>query len=250
MPCKERVLIGDDSPEFGKALAGSLAAKGLEVQVTSNDGAEIYRSIAQNHASIVIINSTPENIDAARLIARVNAETDSPPFFYVANTSYNETLERKLLLHENTYMISLPFDYELFSERIATFSLRHHKENSNMQKSKAEQYVTELIRQIGIPANLRGYYYIRYGVVELSADSTLGIGITKRLYPHIARFYKATPQRVERAIRNAIEYAWADGEKEICTRLFGNILKKDKERPTNAQFINSLADAVNMYLRH
>ena len=111
---------------------------------------------------------------------------------------------------------------------------------------ETERYVSQLMLELGIPAHLRGYYYLREAVLLSAADMELVGSVTKLLYPVIARAYKTTLQRVERAIRNAIEVSWERGNPEVFEELFGFSRLAGSARPTNSEYIARIADKVRM----
>ncbi len=114
------------------------------------------------------------------------------------------------------------------------------------EKRHLEKDVTNMILEVGVPANIRGYQYLREAILMAAGDSELLHSVTKSLYPAIARKYDTTPSRVERAIRHAIEVAWSRGRVDTIEEMFGYTVNNGKGRPTNAEFIAMITDRVLM----
>ena len=116
-------------------------------------------------------------------------------------------------------------------------------------EKRIDTLVTEIIHEIGIPAHIKGYQYIREAIIEVVADMDLINAVTKALYPSVAKKYSTTPSRVERAIRHAIEVAWDRGDIEVLQRYFGYTVSGVKGKPTNSEFIALIADKLQLRLR-
>lgn len=113
-------------------------------------------------------------------------------------------------------------------------------------KIEKEKYVTKLILDMGVPAHLKGYHYLRKAILMSEEDMEVVSSVTKLLYPEIAKIYKTTNQKVERAIRNAIEVSWVRGNTKTIENLFGYSTDKGKGRPTNSEYIARVADKVHL----
>lgn len=109
-----------------------------------------------------------------------------------------------------------------------------------------KKIITFIIKELGVPANVKGYYYIRYAIDLIMNDISLVGKITKVLYPKIAEEFNTTPSRVERAMRHAIEIGWGRANLEIANKLFGYTVASDKGKPTNSEFISTIADYILM----
>ncbi len=109
-----------------------------------------------------------------------------------------------------------------------------------------ESYITEIMLDIGIPAHLKGYYYLRNAIMMTGRDIEVVTSVTKLMYPVIARRFKTTDQKVERAIRNAIEVSWVRGNAQTFEKLFGYSVQDGRTRPTNSEYIARIADKVRL----
>lgn len=122
-------------------------------------------------------------------------------------------------------------------------------EMDKTEETEVIKYVTAIMLDIGVPAHLKGYHYLRTAIVLVKEDMEVAGSVTKLLYPDIARKYKTTEQKVERAIRNAIEVSWERGNAETFEELFGYSVRSGKGRPTNSEYIAQIADKINLELR-
>lgn len=112
-----------------------------------------------------------------------------------------------------------------------------------------ERYITEIMLDIGVPAHLKGYYYLRDAIMMTGRDVEIVTSVTKLMYPVIARHFKTTDQKVERAIRNAIEVSWARGNTQTFSRLFGYSVQDGRNRPTNSEYIARIADKIRLDIK-
>ena len=156
-----------------------------------------------------------------------------------------------------------PFDLELLYKRIKevkqgmietsnkTVSRKNNKYTSfeNVSKETLESSITEIIHEVGVPAHIKGYQYIREAIILAVNDMEVINSVTKQLYPTLAKRFKTTPSRVERAIRHAIEVAWARGQMDVNNSMFGNTISATKGKPTNSEFIAMIADKLRLEMK-
>ena len=155
-----------------------------------------------------------------------------------------------------------PFELELLYKRIKEVKqgmLEPVKNNvrkmsiqnsfESVSKESLESSITEIIHEVGVPAHIKGYQYIREAIVLAVNNMEVINSVTKQLYPTLARKFKTTPSRVERAIRHAIEVAWARGEMEVNNSMFGNTISATKGKPTNSEFIAMIADKLRLEMK-
>lgn len=134
-------------------------------------------------------------------------------------------------------------------ERMDSIGERKNMEHDGMKEVRLEQYVTEVMLEMGVPAHLKGYHYLRSSIVMAEEDMEVVGSVTKLLYPEIAKKFKTTEQKVERAIRNAIEVSWLRGNAETFEELFGYSVLTGKGRPTNSEYIAQIADKISLDMR-
>jgi two-component system response regulator (stage 0 sporulation protein A) len=171
------------------------------------------------------------------------------------STFDNTLLERELLSSGASYFFLRPFDVEMMIERMVQISGFKKADNLSvlMHPAKAspdvEMMVTEIIHQIGVPAHIKGYHYLRESIVLAVANPDIINSVTKQLYPTVAKKFATTSSRVERAIRHAIEVAWDRGDVDILNSYFGYTIHNGKGKPTNSEFIAMIADKLRLRLK-
>ena len=144
------------------------------------------------------------------------------------------------------YYLIKPFDVKMLGERISAICDRTKAISTTQTNEDIEVSVTEIIHQIGVPAHIKGYHYLRTAIMLSINDSEMINSVTKMLYPTVAEIYQTTPSRVERAIRHAIEIAWDRGDIETIDSLFGYTVQNCKGKPTNSEFIALIADKLRL----
>ena len=138
-----------------------------------------------------------------------------------------------------------PIDMDVVNNRISDL-IAHKDEILDLKSEKLELGVSSMLHDLGIPSHVRGYQYIREGVLLLYRDEEASVLVTKEIYPKIADKYQTTSSRVERAIRHAIEISWTRGDIKLMEDLFGNSIDFDRSRPTNSEFLTTLADRFKL----
>ena len=171
-------------------------------------------------------------------------------------TNDNEAMFKILteLIHTNKefqIMITVPGEKEEKAEGISRFVIEPDKKGKTVEKQEhdLEQDVTDMIHEIGVPAHIKGYQYLREAIMMAVEDIDMLNSITKILYPTIAKKFQTTPSRVERAIRHAIEVAWSRGKMETLDALFGYTVNTGKGKPTNSEFVALIADKIRLLYR-
>ena len=167
----------------------------------------------------------------------------------IVETSYNaQDVIRQVSEYGVSYFILKPFDLEDLKTRIAEVYNSKNKtgKNINLKQNNLQISITKILHELGIPSHIRGYLYIRDSIKLMYMTPDMIGGITKEIYPEIAKKYNATPSRVERAIRHAIEISWNRGDYEVMDRIFGHSVDYDKAKPTNSEFIATIADHIRL----
>ncbi len=242
-----KILVGRNSADFGGEVLQSLKENGYEILECENDGYEMLDMIEEVEPNFVLCDSMLPSIDSAELIARTEDVVAKKPFFIVGSQCRNTYLEKQIMPYKNAYIILAPFDGK------AIVSIVQHVVNSNLSdyevtdnKSHLEIIVTEIIHQIGIPAHIKGYHYLRKAILLSISDADILESVTKCLYPTVAKFFETSPSRVERAIRHAIEIAWDRGDIDVLTNMFGYTINGGKGKPTNSEFIALITDNLRL----
>ncbi len=245
---RKTVLIGDDTVDFGITTASTLRGRGFYAITRRRDGSVLLNAILSEQPDVVVTEAVMPHMDAIELIKRVTAESEKTPSFklpaFIVISSYdNSFLERQIMEQGASYYMLRPFEVTQLADRIAMI-------HSQSAEAKAEQdmelQVTEIIHQLGVPAHIKGYHYLRYAILSSLEDPELLESVTKLLYPHVAHQYNTTSSRVERAIRHAIEIAWDRGDLDIINNYFGYTVNTCKGKPTNSEFIALVTDKLRL----
>ncbi len=247
MSANVKILFGKNSNEFGEDLLTYLECEGFETILCENDGEKLFEMIALHEPNFVLCDSILSTFDAAELISKSEEFGKKKPFFIIGECCRNAYIEKQIMPYTNAYIILSPFDEE------AIISIINHVNNSSLtnfestdNNSHIEIVVTEIIHQIGIPAHIKGYHYLRKAIMLSILDADILESVTKRLYPTVAKNFDTSPSRVERAIRHAIEIAWDRGDVEVLTNMFGYTINGGKGKPTNSEFIALITDNLRL----
>lgn len=252
MAGKVKILIGDNSIDAGKLYKDALKEAGFEVILEEKDGLKIVDAIVKYAPDIVLMDMFLQNIDAIAVMNKVKSSsmTKKPKFFTMSSFD-NEFLEKELMSAGALYCFLKPFDVKILIERIKQFSGFHMNEAEVETQAPAasvdmEMIVTEIIHQVGVPAHIKGYHYLRHAILLSIQNPDYINSVTKVLYPEVARKFKTTSSRVERAIRHAIEVAWDRGDLDTLNSYFGYTVHIGRGKPTNSEFIAMIADKLRL----
>ena len=257
---KMSILMADDNKEFCDAIINYLDKQpDMEVSGVAYDGMEAYQKIQELKPDIAIIDGVMPKLDGLGVLEKLNLidAQGYAPICIILSAITQDKITQKAIELGAEYYIAKPFDLEALVSRI-----RQLKEQlkSPIQKGvgarsrqnkevNLETKITGILHEIGVPAHIRGYHYMREAIMMAVNDLDILNYITKELYPTIARKCNTTPSRVERAIRHAIEVAWNRGKVEIIDSLFGYTISNHKGKPTNSEFIALIADRLRLELK-
>lgn len=250
MTNKIKILIGDDSAQYGVSCASSLRSMGFFVITRQKDGLVIYDAIKNEQPDVVIIDAVMPSLDAIELIRKTQDRAEKKPLFIVTSAYENSFIENQVMNAGASYFMLKPFDVKILGDRIKAMlnidsditsdsTFKRGKPNPNL-----EIIVTDIIHQIGVPAHIKGYHYLREAIIQSVNDKEMLESVTKLLYPAVAKKFSTTPSRVERAIRHAIEIAWDRGDIDTLNSFFGYTVNTGKGKPTNSEFIALITDKI------
>lgn len=260
---KIKVLIADDNKDFCDLVSTALNKNAdIEIVGISYDGAAALEKIKETAPDVAIIDGIMPRIDGLGVLEQLgDLNLESLPKVIILSTLNQDKITQKALdLGAEYYMIK-PFDMDLLTKRIynlgqeknsgADFTKRdvtYSRETVSPQVAahNLETKVTNILHEIGVPAHIRGYHYMREAIIMSVNDMDVLNYITKELYPSIAKKCDTTPSRVERAIRHAIEVAWNRGKIDAIDELFGYTINNHKGKPTNSEFIALIADRLRL----
>lgn len=245
------VIVGDDTSEFGQICSDILKGYGFTVKNTAKDGTEILNLIRTESPDVVVMDAYMKNLDAIAVMEQVNSLELRKPAFIITSAYDNAFTQNEIMRLGAAYFVLKPFDLHVLAQRIADltgFIRSGHGLQPVPEEEEAdlESQITEILHQIGVPAHIKGYHYLREGITLAVNDSEALGSITKILYPAIAKRFSTTSSRVERAIRHAIEVAWDRGDVDVLNSYFGYTIHNLRGKPTNSEFIAMIADNLSL----
>lgn len=255
MEKKLKILIADDSTEFGHNCANALKSYGMNVTTCQKDGLCLLGKINTENPDVVIADVFMPNRDILGVLeALKEIDEKKRPLVMAISGFDNPRLESETLNAGACYYFIKPFDTNMLAERIIKLS-GWKNESAPMVKDTVvtdndlELMVTEIIHQIGVPAHIKGYHYLREAIILSIKDGEMINSVTKILYPTVAKKNQTTSSRVERAIRHAIEVAWDRGDIDVLNSYFGFTIHNGRGKPTNSEFIAMIADKLRLRLK-
>ena len=253
MSISKIVVIADDNIEFCQKCSTALSNKGYEAVICPKDGLLVIDTIHEQQPVAVIMDVFMKNIDAEGVVTKIFAEeSGKKPVFFVSSSIDHPLLQERLMTKGVSYFFNKPFDCGILAERIDFFTgfnpivKNTHPRASRSSEKSLETKVTEIILQLGVPAHIKGYKYIRDSIILAVNDPDVINGITKVMYPTVAKINSTTASRVERAIRHAIEVAWDRGNIDVLNAYFGYTVHSLRGKPTNSEFIAMIADKIRL----
>lgn len=251
------VLIADNSADFGQNCAQILKSYGMNVTLCDKDGYEVLRAVERKTADVVVADVFMPNLDILGVLNSVkDMDLKDRPMIMAMSSFDNVRLEKETLDAGASYYFLKPIDFNTMAQRIIRLSdWKNEKSPLVINQSRAttdtqlEIHITDIIHQIGVPAHIKGYHYLREGIMMTVKDSSMINSVTKILYPTIAKKYGTTSSRVERAIRHAIEVAWDRGDIDTLNAYFGFTIQNNRGKPTNSEFIAMISDKIRLNLK-
>lgn len=242
------VMIADNTEKFGIPCSRELESFGYETALTAKDGTAVLEGIKKVKPDVLVMDVFLANIDAIGVLNKIKASTFvEKPSVILLSPSDSDALEREILTAGADYYFIKPVDYKELGKRIGQLVTWNSAGNINvLTDSKLERTVTGIMHEMGIPAHIKGYSFIREGIILSVKDGDILKAVTKILYPTIAEKFGTTPSRVERAIRHAIEIAWDRVDTDVAYEYFGYTVHSEKGKPTNSEFIAMIADTIRL----
>ncbi len=256
-----RVVIADDNIKMINTLEKVVSCE-EDMQVIGNakDGMEAVDLIKKEEPDVVILDVIMPNLDGLGVLEKMkNENLRKRPSIILLTAMGQENVTEEAFRLGVSYIMLKPFDNQMLLKKIRNVAgvYKEAETKSFIRTSKLdipkqstsyrlEIIVTNIIHEIGVPAHIKGYQYLRDAIILVVKDIDIINSITKQLYPAIAQLYHTTPSRVERAIRHAIEVAWDRGKTDTIEELFGYVITNGKAKPTNSEFIALIADKIRL----
>ena len=263
MESATKILICDENEDFRRITAEYLKSAGFSVPFEAANGEEALAKIMKLHPDIVIVDIWLGRIETASLIRNamnLDYKPDRKPSFIVVSQINNPSMLTEASEAGADYCMLKPLNYPSLAERIRRIMMKRESEKNSFSShpqslkqlqstpinAELESQVTKIIHQIGVPAHIKGYQYLRSAILMTINDNDVINSVTKILYPSVAKQYKTTSSRVERAIRHAIEVAWDRGDVDTLNSYFGYTIQTSRGKPTNSEFIAMIADNLRL----
>ena len=248
--CKT-VVIADNSEEFCASLSAALKrAEGFQVVGTANDGEQAIRTVSERKPDVLVLDLMLSKQDGLSVLKAISGMERRPIVFATSGfiTDFVASAAANLGVR---YLMLKPCDLSALVERMEEVRTVGTKQPVPIRNAGGgiEAMVTNIIHEIGVPAHIKGYQYLREDIIIAVEDMDVINAITKVLYPQVAKAFGTTPSRVERAIRHAIEVAWDRGDLDTLQRFFGYTVSNTKGKPTNSEFIALIADKLQLQLK-
>lgn len=245
-----RVLMIDDNKSLVDMIEEYFSDnEKIKVVKKAYSGLEGIKVIDKNRNDydVIILDLIMPNKDGIYVLDEMKKRGISKPV--IISTSYNQDeMIRKVSEYGVSYFLLKPYDLTDLESRILELSNFELKENKNINlfHSGLQMSITKILHDLGVPSHIKGYQYIKEGIMLIYENPSMIGGITKELYPEIANKYNTTVSRVERAIRHAIEVSWNRGDWDLMDEIFGHSVDVDKAKPTNSEFIVTVADKLRL----
>ena len=251
------MLIVEGGGDYCVKCASLLKTYGFDTVVAPKDGLAVAQLIGETRPKVVLMDVFMPRLDAIGVMNSVREMgLGYEPRFMVTSTFSNQMLENELMSAGACYFFLMPFDPEVMVERIVKLAgvssapIGAGAEHAAGGEPNLELMVTEIIHQIGVPAHIKGYHYVRESIMLAVQTPEIINSVTKLLYPTVAKKFGTTASRVERAIRHAIEVAWDRGDVDTLNSYFGYTIHNGRGKPTNSEFVAMIADKLRLRLKN
>ena len=259
METKIRVLIADPNEDFQLLMKNLLSHEAdMEAVGTSSDGSDALAKIEALHPDVVLLELVQPRLDGMGVLRKLSEKESAPPVLILTGF-VNAHVVAECANLGAAYFMSKPCDTAELMQRLRQSAQTGRKPlpvtgsrtpaaapETAADNASLESVVTDIIHEIGVPAHIKGYQYLREAIILTINDMDAINAVTKVLYPEVAKKFSTTPSRVERAIRHAIEVAWDRGDVETLQKFFGYTVSGIKGKPTTSEFIAMIADCLSL----
>lgn len=244
-----KIMIAE-SNDFGQGCTRELTAKGYSVVLCEKDGSQVLTRVKVEKPDVVIMDAFMLHVDALGVVKEIKESKDiKKPMLVILSSVDNSHFESEILSAGADYYFLKPVDEAVLAQRVNQLMGWRKPNSEAISNESLEIDITDILHQIGVPAHIKGYQYLRQAII-LSVDNDEMISsVTKLLYPSVAKMYKTTSSRVERAIRHAIEVAWDRGDVDVLNSYFGYTIQSSRGKPTNSEFIAMIADKLRLQMK-
>ena len=256
METKIRILLADANADFRHSMTDLISREGdMEVAAAVDNGADALSLAEELKPDVLLTDLVLLKLDGLELLRRLSESGRHLPCIVLSSFVSQRIVSECSELGAD-YFMPKPCELPSLLERIRSLSaplrtlptvgFESSREAARRESVDLEAVVTDIIHEIGVPAHIKGYQYLREAIILTIHDMEMINAVTKVLYPEVARKFSTTPSRVERAIRHAIEVAWDRGDIEVLQKYFGYTVSNIKGKPTNSEFIAMIADSLTL----
>ncbi|MDO4963641.1 MAG: sporulation transcription factor Spo0A [bacterium] len=244
---KIKVLMIDDNVQLIEAVKEYFKdSKLIEIAECANDGVEGISKIKENNYDVILLDLIMPKKDGLYVLNQMKKENINKKVIVATSYNTSEVISEVSSYGVNYYILK-PFDFDDLEKRILDCcNKKKEGKTIDLHYNNLQISITKILHELGIPSHIKGYQYIRDGVYMIYDNPDMIGGITKELYPELASKFDTTVSRVERAIRHAIEVSWNRGNWDLMEEIFGNSVDIDRAKPTNSEFIVTVADKLRL----
>ena len=249
-----KVIITEEATDFSSDNLKKFQNCNISAAFCDKDGETLCGKIIAESPDVVVMDAFMTRLDAIGVIRNIKRQNEKSPLFIVFSTFHSAVLEREIMSAGADYFMLKPYDPERLCENItmltANKSEKNYQEPIRFDAYSIEVTVTQILHEIGVPAHIKGYHYLRDSIMMSVEHPEIINAVTKQLYPSVVKKYETTSSRVERAIRHAIEVAWDRGNVDVLNSYFGYTIHNDRGKPTNSEFIAMISDRLRLQLKN
>lgn len=248
-----KLIITEEAVEFSQESLQIFQDFNICTAFCVKDGEELCSRIRSEEPDVVFMDAFMTRLDAIGVMRSIKKEKLKQPLFIVFSSFHSTVLEREIMNSGADYFMLKPYDVEQLCENISV--LMKNKDDNSVAPLRIDAFgielrVTQILHEIGVPAHIKGYHYLRDSIMMSVEKPEIINAVTKQLYPSVAKKYQTTSSRVERAIRHAIEVAWDRGDVDVLNSYFGYTIHNDRGKPTNSEFIAMISDRLRLQIKN
>ncbi|MBE6786598.1 MAG: sporulation transcription factor Spo0A [Ruminococcaceae bacterium] len=250
---QKRIIMTQDGTEFSTHCANFLTSCGYSVKCIPKDGSILLDEIKNEAPDVVLMDVFMAKLDALGVLMKLKEiKSEKRPAVALISSVDNPHFENELLKEGADYYFLKPFELNALAgiiNKLCDWNESKQEKPVFSKEDQLEKIISSIMRQIGVPAHIKGYEYLRQAIVLTVKDPSLMHAVTKSLYPTVAKTNSTTSSRVERAIRHAIEVAWDRGDVDVLSSYFGYTIQNSRGKPTNSEFIAMISDKLRLDLK-
>ncbi len=248
-----KLIITEDAVEYSQNDLKELENNNILPIFCQKDGETLCEKIIAEQPDIVLMDLFMTRLDAIGVMNSIKKNDCKMPEFVVFSSFHSPVLEKEVMSCGAAYFVLKPYSVNQLAQRFSKMvkgNIQSNNASTHFDSFGLEIKVTSILHEIGVPAHIKGYHYLRDSIIMSIEKPDIINAVTKQLYPSVAKKYNTTSSRVERAIRHAIEVAWDRGDVEVLNSYFGYTIHNDRGKPTNSEFIAMISDRLRLEIKN